>query len=208
MLDTGDKVPEFTLPDQDGHDISLTGLLKDGPAILFFYPADFTPGCTPRGLLDPRYSPGNQPRGPDGGGHQPAEPGEPQALSREAQPALHAAVGREQGSHQDVRGERAAGLLGAAGHLPDGPEPHGSSGRVKAHFSIAEHEAFIRKAIELRKTARLRASVLQAQHRGLADGGHGDDVHRIEFLVAHRRHVVRVAQARRRSPARCCCVRR
>jgi peroxiredoxin Q/BCP len=46
MLDTNDKAPEFTLPDQDGHDISLTELLKDGPAILYFYPADFTPGCT------------------------------------------------------------------------------------------------------------------------------------------------------------------
>ena len=46
MLDTNDKAPEFALPDQDGHDISLTALLKDGPAILYFYPADFTPGCT------------------------------------------------------------------------------------------------------------------------------------------------------------------
>src|ERR1051325_9862094 len=46
MLDTGDRAPEFSLPDQDGNDISLTSLLKDGPAILYFYPADFTPGCT------------------------------------------------------------------------------------------------------------------------------------------------------------------
>ena len=46
MLETEQKAPEFTLPDQNGHDISLTSLLKDGPAILFFYPADFTPGCT------------------------------------------------------------------------------------------------------------------------------------------------------------------
>ena len=46
MLDIGDRAPEFTLPDQDGHDISLTALTADGPAILYFYPADFTPGCT------------------------------------------------------------------------------------------------------------------------------------------------------------------
>ena len=46
MLEPEQKAPEFTLPDQDGHDISLTSLLKDGPAILYFYPADFTPGCT------------------------------------------------------------------------------------------------------------------------------------------------------------------
>jgi peroxiredoxin Q/BCP len=46
MLETEQKAPEFTLPDQNGHDVSLTSLLKDGPAILYFYPADFTPGCT------------------------------------------------------------------------------------------------------------------------------------------------------------------
>ncbi|MBC8025148.1 MAG: peroxiredoxin, partial [Steroidobacteraceae bacterium] len=46
MLDIGQQAPQFTLPDQDGHDISLSSLLKDGPVILYFYPADFTPGCT------------------------------------------------------------------------------------------------------------------------------------------------------------------
>jgi peroxiredoxin Q/BCP len=46
MLDTNDKAPEFTLPDQNGHDISLTALLKDGPAILYFYPRISLPGCT------------------------------------------------------------------------------------------------------------------------------------------------------------------
>ncbi len=46
MLKPGDHAPEFTLPDQDGRDRSLTSLLGDGPLILYFYPADFTPGCT------------------------------------------------------------------------------------------------------------------------------------------------------------------
>lgn len=46
MLKPGDRAPEFTLPDQDGRDRSLTSLLGDGPLILYFYPADFTPGCT------------------------------------------------------------------------------------------------------------------------------------------------------------------
>lgn len=46
MLNPGDRAPEFTLPDQDGRDRSLTSLLGDGPLILYFYPADFTPGCT------------------------------------------------------------------------------------------------------------------------------------------------------------------
>ena len=46
MLKPGSEVPEFVLPDEDGNDVSLTGLLEDGPLILYFYPADFTPGCT------------------------------------------------------------------------------------------------------------------------------------------------------------------
>jgi peroxiredoxin Q/BCP len=46
MLAPGSRAPEFTLPDQDGRDRSLTSLLSDGPLILYFYPADFTPGCT------------------------------------------------------------------------------------------------------------------------------------------------------------------
>ncbi len=46
MLAVGDRAPEFTLPDHDGKDVSLTSLLRRGPVILYFYPADFTPGCT------------------------------------------------------------------------------------------------------------------------------------------------------------------
>ncbi len=46
MLKVGDRAPEFTLPDDTGTDRSLTDFLKDGALVLYFYPADFTPGCT------------------------------------------------------------------------------------------------------------------------------------------------------------------
>lgn len=46
MLGIGDEAPEFTLSDDNGEQVSLSGLLKNGPLILYFYPADFTPGCT------------------------------------------------------------------------------------------------------------------------------------------------------------------
>lgn len=45
-MKTGDRVPEFELPDQTGTVRSLSGLLADGPVVLFFYPAAMTPGCT------------------------------------------------------------------------------------------------------------------------------------------------------------------
>src|SRR5271156_1169442 len=46
MLKPGERAPEFTLPDETGTDRSLTELLSSGAIILYFYPADFTPGCT------------------------------------------------------------------------------------------------------------------------------------------------------------------
>lgn len=46
MLAIGARAPEFTLPDADGQATSLSNMLRDGPLILYFYPADFTPGCT------------------------------------------------------------------------------------------------------------------------------------------------------------------
>jgi thioredoxin-dependent peroxiredoxin len=46
MLNVGDRAPEFTIPDHTGKDVSLTDLLRIGPLILYFYPIDFTPGCT------------------------------------------------------------------------------------------------------------------------------------------------------------------
>jgi thioredoxin-dependent peroxiredoxin len=46
MLTAGERAPEFTLPDDTGRDRSLTDFLNVGATVLYFYPADFTPGCT------------------------------------------------------------------------------------------------------------------------------------------------------------------
>ena len=46
MLEIGSRAPEFVLPNDEGGESSLSDLLENGPLILYFYPADFTPGCT------------------------------------------------------------------------------------------------------------------------------------------------------------------
>ena len=46
MLQARSRAPEFVLPNDKGQDTSLSDLLQNGPLILYFYPADFTPGCT------------------------------------------------------------------------------------------------------------------------------------------------------------------
>jgi peroxiredoxin Q/BCP len=45
MLAAGDKAPDFTLPDQDGNEVSLSDL-KGETVVLYFYPRADTPGCT------------------------------------------------------------------------------------------------------------------------------------------------------------------
>lgn len=44
-VDAGQPAPDFTLPDQDGRDVSLSGL-RGNAVLLYFYPRDETPGCT------------------------------------------------------------------------------------------------------------------------------------------------------------------
>jgi len=46
MLKNGSAAPDFELPDQDGRKQKLSTLVDGKPLILYFYPADFTPGCT------------------------------------------------------------------------------------------------------------------------------------------------------------------
>lgn len=45
-LSVGDHIPTFTLPDQNGQPVSSEALVAEGPVVLFFYPQDFTVGCT------------------------------------------------------------------------------------------------------------------------------------------------------------------
>lgn len=45
-LKAGDKAPDFTAPTTDGTDFTLSKNLDKAPLVLYFYPKDFTPGCT------------------------------------------------------------------------------------------------------------------------------------------------------------------
>ncbi len=45
MIETGTTAPDFELPDQDGEQVSLSGL-RGRNVVLYFYPRADTPGCT------------------------------------------------------------------------------------------------------------------------------------------------------------------
>jgi len=45
MVDKGDRAPDFTLPADDGSEVTL-GALRGKKIVLYFYPKDNTSGCT------------------------------------------------------------------------------------------------------------------------------------------------------------------
>jgi thioredoxin-dependent peroxiredoxin len=45
MIAQGEQAPDFALPDQDGHEVELSGL-RGEPVVVYFYPKADTPGCT------------------------------------------------------------------------------------------------------------------------------------------------------------------
>jgi thioredoxin-dependent peroxiredoxin len=157
MLDTDDKAPEFTLPDQNGHDISLTALLKDGPAILYFYPADFTPGCTREACSIRDLHRELTRAGITVAGISPQSPDSHKRF-REKHNLPFTLLADE--TREVIKMFGVNGPLGfwvqRVTYLVD--QNRLIKGRVKAHFSIGEHEAFIKRAIELRKAAVLAAA--------------------------------------------------
>jgi glutaredoxin-dependent peroxiredoxin len=44
-VDVGAKAPDFTLPNQDREDVTLSEKLKSGPVVLAFFPAAFSSVC-------------------------------------------------------------------------------------------------------------------------------------------------------------------
>jgi thioredoxin-dependent peroxiredoxin len=55
MIEESTPAPDFTLPDQDGNEVSLSDF-RGRPVVLYFYPKADTPGCTTQacGIRDHR----------------------------------------------------------------------------------------------------------------------------------------------------------
>jgi len=150
MLKPGTKAPEFTLPDESGEERTLKEFLVKGALILYFYPADFTPGCTReacslRALHDEILKSGLQivgvsPQSPDSHARFKDKHALPfPLLADEAKQAIKA---------YDVDGplgigvRRATFLIDKTGTIKDA---------VLADLRIGQHEEFISKAVALRR---------------------------------------------------------
>ena len=149
MLSTGDRAPEFTLPDETGTDRSLTELLSSGAIVLYFYPADFTPGCTRqacvlRDLHDEIQRAGLRvvgisPQDPESHTRFRAKYNLPFVLLSDQHKAVIKMYGVNGPLGFGVR--RASFLIDGGRRIRD---------VVLADFKIARHEEFVRRAMTLR----------------------------------------------------------
>lgn len=148
MLAIGARAPEFTLPDADGQPTSLSNLLREGPLILYFYPADFTPGCTREACQIRDLHREVHAAGLTVAGVSPQSPESHHSFREKYKLpfTLLADTDRFVIKMYGVRGplgfgvRRTTFLIDQARHIQD---------VVVADFRIGEHEAFVRKAVAL-----------------------------------------------------------
>ena len=152
MLAMGGRAPEFTLPDQDEQSVSLSTLLRDGPLILYFYPADFTPGCTREACALRDLHIEIQQAGLDVAGVSPQTPSSHRSFREKYHLpfTLLSDVDKFVIRMYDVLGPLGIGTRRAT-YLID--QARYVRGAVLADFRIALHEAFIRRAAAMRAPA-------------------------------------------------------
>jgi peroxiredoxin Q/BCP len=151
MIQAGERAPEFTLPDETGKDRSLTELLKVDALVLYFYPADFTPGCTRQActLRDLHADieraglrvVGISPQSPESHAKFKAKCQLPFVLLSDEQKTVAKMYGVNGPLGIGVR--RATFLIDAGRRIRDA---------VLADFMISRHADFVRKAVMLRAT--------------------------------------------------------
>ena len=155
MLKPGDVAPEFILPGEDGQEISLTKMLQESALILYFYPADFTPGCTKeacaiRDIHDDILAVGLKVLG--------ISPQDEESHSRFKEEhnlpfTLICDPEKIAIKMYDVEGPLGYGIRRITYLVNQGQKIQDA---VQANLQIGQHTEFIRKAIMLRETAGMR----------------------------------------------------
>ena len=148
MLAMGGRAPEFTLPDQDEQSLSLSTFLRGGPLILYFYPADFTAGCTREACSIRDLHREIQNAGLDVVGVSPQSPASHRAFRKKYQLRFTLLSDSDKFVIRmyDVLGPLGFGVRRAT-YLID--QARYIRAALLADFRIGQHEAFVRRAVAL-----------------------------------------------------------
>ncbi len=157
MLKPGAKAPDFVLPNENGEEVSMTDILEFGPIVLYFYPADFTPGCTKeacaiRDMHDDILSVGLRVIGispQDGASHL-------KFKEKHKLPfTLLSDTDKVAIKMYDVDGPFGVGVRRVTYLISQGAKIQSA---LQADVMISRHADFIEKAVILRETAGMKAS--------------------------------------------------
>ncbi len=150
MLATGTQAPAFSLHDDEDHLCKMQDVLKKGALILYFYPADFTPGCTReacslRDLHDDLVATGLtvlgvSPQSTESHRRFRAKHKLPFNLLSDPDKKVIKAYDSDGPLGIGVR--RTSYLIGKEGHIIDG---------ILANFMVTEHTKFFQQAINLKR---------------------------------------------------------
>lgn len=162
MLKPDSAAPEFILPNEAGEDVSLSDLLEDGPLILYFYPADFTPGCTKEACSIRDVHSDIRSVGLQVVGISPQD-GESHLRFREEHKlpfTLLSDIDKVAIKMYDVDGPFGVGVRRVTYLINQGKKIQAA---VQADVLIGRHQEFIDKAVMLRQAAGLRADEAEEQ---------------------------------------------
>ena len=154
MLKAQSRAPDFVLQDDQGQDTSLSGILQAGPLVLYFYPADFTPGCTREACAIRDIHKDLLAAGLQVVGVSPQDP-ESHAKFREHHNlpfTLLSDLDKVAIKAYDVDGPLGFGVRRATFLIGQDQQIHDA---VLADIQISRHTEFIEKAIILRETAEI-----------------------------------------------------
>ena len=156
MLDAGSKAPEFILTNVAGAEVSLSDLLQNGPLILYFYPADFTPGCTKEACSIRDIHKDIQAVGLQVAGISPQDEDSHRRFSEEHDLPFTLLSDPEKVAIKmyDVDGPFGVGVRRATFLIN---QDRTIKDAVLADVFVGRHEEFIKKAVIMRETAGLKA---------------------------------------------------
>lgn len=157
MLKVGDVAPEFILPDENGNEVSLTGRLQQSAVILYFYPADFTPGCTREACAIRDIHSDIQSVGLEVIGISPQDADSHRRFKEEHDLPFTLICDPDKVAIRmyDADGPMGFGVRRITYLVSQGQRIHGA---LCADLKIGKHEEFIKRAIVLRETAGIRSS--------------------------------------------------
>ena len=155
MLNIGDTAPSFSLHDQDGRAQTLDSLTANGPLLIYFYPADFSPVCSAEACVFRDSYHGVQDVGAAIVGISPQSQASHARFARAFSLPFPLLADPRRSTIRAFGVEGLFGMVRRVTFLVD--EHHVIANRVIAELDLTSHAALLRRTVDESRSARLDA---------------------------------------------------